>query len=354
MTTTATQQVALDNALVPPEKRVDIGKCNMIINPGNTQKEPTYQVVLDALALTTYYPAFIITADVPEIYMHQFWYTINKHDSSYRFKIDNKRFTLNMEVFRKSSRSVQDSRIKNLLNFLQMKKLSPSSKNLDTKETLNLSLNKCETLMPSTSPNKARKFNKQASPSKKRILVTVEEEEPELAKKVLRPKKPSRKQSKQETSIHQAGGSSEGANFESKVLDEPKGMLIDTSKGTILKPGVPDVFKGDSSESEYESWGDNCDEANVQDDEDSDDKPQHDDDERTDFKNQEINNDEEETEDEFVHTPPNYVPTDDETNDESNNVDEEEYDRIDKELYSDVDIRLKDSEHEDEGKDDER
>ncbi|GKB01227.1 hypothetical protein Tco_0829271 [Tanacetum coccineum] len=56
--------------------------------------------VLDALALTTCYPAFLITANVPEIYMHQFWFTINKPDSSYRFKIGKKRFTLNMEVFR--------------------------------------------------------------------------------------------------------------------------------------------------------------------------------------------------------------------------------------------------------------
>ncbi|GKD75121.1 hypothetical protein Tco_1333403 [Tanacetum coccineum] len=92
--------VALDNALVPLENRVKIGKCNMRIDPTKTQKEPTYQVVLDALALTTCYPAFLITADVPEIYMHQFWFTINKHDSSYRFKIGKKRFTLNMEVFR--------------------------------------------------------------------------------------------------------------------------------------------------------------------------------------------------------------------------------------------------------------
>ncbi|GKF21132.1 hypothetical protein Tco_0069770 [Tanacetum coccineum] len=73
----------------------------MRIDPAKTQKEPTYQVVLDALALTTYYSAFLINADVPEIYMHQFWFTINKKDStSYRFKIDKKRFTLNMEVFR--------------------------------------------------------------------------------------------------------------------------------------------------------------------------------------------------------------------------------------------------------------
>ncbi|GJX55981.1 hypothetical protein Tco_0285878 [Tanacetum coccineum] len=89
MTTTIAQQVALDNALVAPENRVQIGKCNMRIDPTKTLKKSTYQIVLDALTLTTCYPAFLITADVPEIYMHQFWFTINKKDStSYRFKID--------------------------------------------------------------------------------------------------------------------------------------------------------------------------------------------------------------------------------------------------------------------------
>ncbi|GJT91762.1 hypothetical protein Tco_0916528 [Tanacetum coccineum] len=63
-------------------------------------KEPTYQLVLDALALTTCYPAFLITVDVLVIYIHQFWDTVNKHDSSYQFKIDNKRFAVNVEVFR--------------------------------------------------------------------------------------------------------------------------------------------------------------------------------------------------------------------------------------------------------------
>ncbi|GJX49198.1 hypothetical protein Tco_0276043 [Tanacetum coccineum] len=71
MATTAAQQIALDNVLVAPEKQVEIGKCNMRIDSENTQKEPTYQVVLDALALTTCYPAFLITANVPVIYMQQ-------------------------------------------------------------------------------------------------------------------------------------------------------------------------------------------------------------------------------------------------------------------------------------------
>ncbi|GKF27444.1 hypothetical protein Tco_0083338 [Tanacetum coccineum] len=63
-------------------------------------KEPTYQVVLDALALTTCYPAFLITTEVPVIYMHQFWATVTKHKASYRFMINNKRFSVNVEVFR--------------------------------------------------------------------------------------------------------------------------------------------------------------------------------------------------------------------------------------------------------------
>ncbi|GJT29436.1 hypothetical protein Tco_0909711 [Tanacetum coccineum] len=59
------------------------------------------QVVLDALALTLCYLAFLITADVPEVYMHQFWNCIYKHDDFYRFKIDKKkRFKLTLEVFR--------------------------------------------------------------------------------------------------------------------------------------------------------------------------------------------------------------------------------------------------------------
>ncbi|GKC30207.1 retrovirus-related pol polyprotein from transposon TNT 1-94, partial [Tanacetum coccineum] len=49
------------------ENQRGIGKCNMRINPGMKPKEPTYQVVLDALALalTTCYPSFLITANVP-------------------------------------------------------------------------------------------------------------------------------------------------------------------------------------------------------------------------------------------------------------------------------------------------
>ncbi|GKD29561.1 hypothetical protein Tco_1240339 [Tanacetum coccineum] len=65
-----TQQVALDNALVAPAKRLKIKRCNTRIEFSKPQKEETYQVSLDALKLSPCYPAFQITAEVPEIYMH--------------------------------------------------------------------------------------------------------------------------------------------------------------------------------------------------------------------------------------------------------------------------------------------
>ncbi|GJS06158.1 hypothetical protein Tco_0362954 [Tanacetum coccineum] len=77
------------------------------------------------------------------------------------------------------------------------------------------------------------------------------------------------KRSRRETTIHQAGGSGDGASLQPEVPNEPKGKSVDTHEGTGLKPGVPDVSKDNSSESEYESWGDSSDEANEQgDDED--------------------------------------------------------------------------------------
>ncbi|GKC76391.1 hypothetical protein Tco_1127165 [Tanacetum coccineum] len=359
MTTTVAQQVALDNALVPLEKRVEIGKYSMRIDPVKTKKEPTYQVVLDALALTTCYPAFLITTDVPEIYMHQFWFTINKKDSTlYRFKIDKKRTTLNMEIFReifqiyprlptqefdalpsdkdivsfikelghegdiksitevvidhmyqhwRTFASIINKCLSGKITGLDKLRLSRAQilwgrfykknvdfvellwedftfqiENKDHKNILGIMrfVSKSEdfqiygAILPNrmtnqqiqdsdayktylayaisvASPKMKRKLKKPASPSKKRTLITIEEEEPEPAKKDKPTKKPATKDSllvfksktllvylsllkeaqlkkalkkrKRETTIHQAGGSSEGADFKSEVHDEPKG-----------------------------------------------------------------------------------------------------------------------------------
>ncbi|GJU60546.1 hypothetical protein Tco_1238312 [Tanacetum coccineum] len=95
------QQTKLDLELVPQEKRLKIGKCNGRLNLGKKQREPTFQVVPDALALTLCYSTFLINADIPEVYMHQFWDTIHKYENSYRFRMDKKKkFDLNLEIFR--------------------------------------------------------------------------------------------------------------------------------------------------------------------------------------------------------------------------------------------------------------
>ncbi|GKB41085.1 hypothetical protein Tco_1395202 [Tanacetum coccineum] len=128
--TSKAQQIKLDNALVAPENRRAIGKCNMQINPGMKPKEPTYQVALDALALTTCYHAFLITTEVPVIYMHQFWATVIKHKSSYQFKINMKRFSVNVEVLRE----ILNICVKSLMNRPLKRKLYLSSMNLLTLE----------------------------------------------------------------------------------------------------------------------------------------------------------------------------------------------------------------------------
>nr|GEU48440.1 hypothetical protein [Tanacetum cinerariifolium] len=58
------QQAKLDLELVLKKKRVEIKKCNGRLNLGKIQKEPTFQVVLDAFTITPCYFAFLIIADV--------------------------------------------------------------------------------------------------------------------------------------------------------------------------------------------------------------------------------------------------------------------------------------------------
>nr|GFC97630.1 hypothetical protein [Tanacetum cinerariifolium] len=62
----------LDDALVSPVDRLKFRKYNMRLDTNIKPKEATFQVMLDALALTPFYQAFLITAEVPAIYMQEF------------------------------------------------------------------------------------------------------------------------------------------------------------------------------------------------------------------------------------------------------------------------------------------
>nr|GEV35250.1 hypothetical protein [Tanacetum cinerariifolium] len=93
MDITIDQQVALDEALVPHASRLRIGKSNFHLKSDISSKEST-------LRLTPFYKAFLVTADVPEIYMQEFWATATVHHHSIQFKMDNKKHIVNLEYFR--------------------------------------------------------------------------------------------------------------------------------------------------------------------------------------------------------------------------------------------------------------
>ncbi|GJU26931.1 hypothetical protein Tco_1165552 [Tanacetum coccineum] len=120
MNPVATKQVALDNSLVPSKNRLKIEKCNARIEFRKPQREETYQVTLDALKLYPCYPAFLINAEVPEVYMHQFWNTIQKikDTDAYRFKLD-KKFRVDTKVFCKILQIVPDFSNQTYLNLFK-------------------------------------------------------------------------------------------------------------------------------------------------------------------------------------------------------------------------------------------
>nr|GEY73042.1 hypothetical protein [Tanacetum cinerariifolium] len=88
---TIDQQVALDEALVPHASRLRIGKSNFRLRLDIMSKESTLQVVYDVLKLTLFYKAFLVTADVLEIYMQEFWATVTIHHHTIHFKMNNKK-----------------------------------------------------------------------------------------------------------------------------------------------------------------------------------------------------------------------------------------------------------------------
>ncbi|GJV98254.1 hypothetical protein Tco_1553506, partial [Tanacetum coccineum] len=98
-----TQQVAArDEKWVPSSERVKISSTNIKLETTVPQKEETFQVVIDIIKNSTCFKAFTISADVLEIFMQQFWYTIKKVQGTdpYKFLLANKKCTINAKVSR--------------------------------------------------------------------------------------------------------------------------------------------------------------------------------------------------------------------------------------------------------------
>nr|GEU82671.1 hypothetical protein [Tanacetum cinerariifolium] len=100
MDTTIEQQAAMDEALVHHAQRLRIGRSNFLLLSDIKSKESTLQLVYDVLRICPFFKAFLVTTDVPEIYMQEFWVTATVHHHAIRFKMDNKKHIMNMESFR--------------------------------------------------------------------------------------------------------------------------------------------------------------------------------------------------------------------------------------------------------------
>nr|GFB83509.1 hypothetical protein [Tanacetum cinerariifolium] len=82
MATTIEQQVAMDEALVPSTQRLRIRRSNLRLPSDIQSKESTLQLVYDVLCRCPFFKVFLVTADVLEIYMQEFWATAYVHQQS--------------------------------------------------------------------------------------------------------------------------------------------------------------------------------------------------------------------------------------------------------------------------------
>ncbi|GJY79279.1 hypothetical protein Tco_0485080 [Tanacetum coccineum] len=353
-------------------------KCNARIEFSKPQREPTYQVTLDVLKLSPCYPAFLITAEVPEIY-------ISVLDSLTKILLNHPP----MKKWFHLSRSLGTlASVICYLKSIQIKCTSPGEHLLLSSIGESLGSHQTPVLEdePATKPKRAKKPEpaKQVETAKKTTLakksytmktagVVIRDTPSVFVSKKKAPAKVDRgkgmdllsnvalleaaqlkkilKKSKQDTHMLYASGSSDGVGSQPKVPNElqDKTTGINEGIGTIL--GVPDVPK-DQSDIVNKSWGDsgdddddsnNNDSDNVSDDDGNDDAS---DDERTESDDDQNEDDnEEEYKEEYVHTPKNYESTDD----ENEHMDEKDYE----ELYKYVNVRLKDAEHGEEEKGDE-
>nr|GEX47720.1 hypothetical protein [Tanacetum cinerariifolium] len=100
MDTTIEQQAAMDEALVPHAQRLRIERSNFRLLSDIKSKESTLQLVYDVMRISLFFKAFLVTTDVPEIYMQELWATATVHHHAIRFKMDNKKHIVNLESFR--------------------------------------------------------------------------------------------------------------------------------------------------------------------------------------------------------------------------------------------------------------
>ncbi|GKA08387.1 hypothetical protein Tco_0687718 [Tanacetum coccineum] len=104
------QVTARDEKWVPTKERVKISTTNVRLETTVPQKEETFQVIINVIKKSTCYKAFTIAAEVIEIFVQQFLYTIKKVSdiNSYEFLLANKKCLLMLKCFGRFLTSVQE------------------------------------------------------------------------------------------------------------------------------------------------------------------------------------------------------------------------------------------------------
>ncbi|GJW50042.1 hypothetical protein Tco_0091393 [Tanacetum coccineum] len=339
------------------EKRLDIGKCNERLNPGKVQREPTFQVILDALALTPCYSAFLISADVPEgqdfdalhtdeeimsflrdlghtreihslndvvvDQMHQPWRTfvalINRSLSGKTTGLNKLRFSraqILWGMYHQKNVDYVELLWEDFIYQIDNKAYKKQEKIfVSAKEETQI----YGAILPDslTSPEmKETKAYKTYLISKKKEKVDVTRGKGiELLSKVALAEdaqfKEVRKKSMRDFhKTHPSGSGTVTKTAPSAVKIIP----LVTSEGIGVKPGVPNVTEEESSESKAESWGNDEDDSNNEQESGGEDNDQKNDSFESDQdKNEEDKDDEEEVKDELVKTPSNDSDDEDET-----------------------------------------
>ncbi|GJR56411.1 hypothetical protein Tco_1406932 [Tanacetum coccineum] len=407
MNPVVTQQFSLDNSLVTPEKRLKIER-NSIKKIGNSdsynfkldkkQCRVDTEVFLEILQSIQFFPTknlwnfiqkkncfhlsrnlvilanFMYQANNREISSaqkeHMPYPRFTKFIISHFISKDKTKYTRN----KINLHTIHDDSLLGTLKFVSKTKDSQKYGALIPDGMINQDIKDSKAYKTSydfatgkVAPKKARRFKKIASPSRK-LSHVKEAEHVKKDKRVKRPTKKSTtastagvairdtpalledaqlkkalKKSRQETHKLQASGSSEGADFESKVLDESKAKPSGTDEGTDDESNDDDddndVVNKDGDNKDNDGDSDAYDSERTDLDLDEEVNPNH---------NLKDDKEEETQDDEYVHTPDYYVPTDEESHEENREFDKEEYD----ELYKDVNIMPKDTKPKKEGKGD--
>ncbi|GJU88546.1 hypothetical protein Tco_1300969 [Tanacetum coccineum] len=250
----------------------------MRIDPTMPQKEETFQVVRDNIKASPCFKVFTITANVPDIYMQQFWFTIKKTKKTqfYEFGLANKKFSADVELFRKildicprvpNEDFVAPPSEEDLLAFLfelgykaigYLARMFVNHMHQPWR-TLATIINKC---LSGRRPSMTDFDNQELQSFREYFTGRI---------RTLR-------------NQPHTGGSSEGTGITPGVPDELTGICKSSSEGTSNQPRVPDEVKGSSEvkvdfvidwgskESEYSK------EDKTDDDEETDDEYMHDDD----------------------------------------------------------------------------